>query len=83
MKRHRNRNNRRLHFIGWMLSCLVVLQSIFTFELSNVLWVLPLMLGFTFCGHYFCEGDHMSCTDPIASIKGQYNLFKDICTRKI
>jgi hypothetical protein len=51
--------------------------------LSNVLWVLPLMLGFTFCGHYFCEGDHMSCTDPIASIKGQYNLFKDICTRKI
>jgi len=40
-------------------------------------------LGFTFCGHYFCEGDNMSCGDPIASIKGQFNLFKDMCTRKI
>lgn len=72
MKRHQNRNNRRLHFIGWLLACLVILQGLFTFELSNMLYAIPLVLAFTFCGHYFCEGDHMSCKDPMASLKGQF-----------
>lgn len=82
MKRHRNRNNRRLHFIGWLLACLVVIQGVFTLELLHVLWAIPLILVFTFCGHYFCEGDHMSCADPKGSLQWQFAMFKDIITRK-
>lgn len=83
MKRHKNRNNRRLHFIGWLLAVLVILQSVFTFDLGGILYAIPLVLGFTFAGHHFCEEEPMSFADPVESLKCHLGLCRAIVSQEL
>ena len=82
LRRHTNQNNRRMHVAGWLLSILTVIYSIFTFSITDIFYVIPFVLGFTFAGHFFFEGDSMSCSNPKVSLMCQLRLVKEILTRK-
>lgn len=81
MKRHQNQNNRRLHFIGWLIGLLILVQAIFTFELTNIFYSVLFIVGCSFCGHYFCEGNAMDFSDPKASAKCHLRLCEMIVKR--
>ena len=69
LRRHRNQNNIRIHFLSWMLAVMVGVYSIITFNFFDALYAVPIVVLGTFAGHFFCEGDSMSFTSPTASLK--------------
>ena len=83
VKRHQNQNNRRLHFIGWLIALLIVIQALFTFEIGNIFYAGLFIMGFTFCGHYFCEGDQMNLADPSCSLKCHLKFCEMIVKKEI
>ena len=48
-----------------------------------MLYAVPFILVFTFCGHFFCEGDSMSLEDPMGSLRCQFFMFKEILMRRM
>ena len=83
MKRHTNKNNRRLHLAAAVVAILVIIQAILTFSFFDLIYAVILYLGLVFAGHYFCEGDRPSFSNPVESFKCQIRMYKEIASRKI
>ena len=81
---HKNKNCRRLHFLG---QCFTILFMIFVFFSSN--WVLvPLIpfviYPFAWSGHYFFEKNKPAAfKNPIKAKLCDWIMFKDILFKKI
>ena len=83
MKRHTNKNNRRLHVLAAIIGILVIIQSIFTFDFGSLIYAPILYLVLVFCGHYFCEGDRPELSSPLKSLRCHVRMLKEIANKKI
>lgn len=56
-----------MHFIGWIIALLIMIEAIFTFEIGNIFYAGLFIIGLNFVGHYFCEGNSMDLGKPLES----------------
>ncbi len=81
---HRNRTNRRLHFIGSTFSLMLFSIFIFTLDLKFFLFALIIGYGFAWVGHFFFEKNKPATfKKPLYSFMGDWVMYKDILTNKI
>lgn len=84
LSEHRNRNCRRLHFLGSTLAIVFLLISIAT---RNPWWLAAALVsgyGFAWIGHFAFEKNRpASFKQPLYSFIGDWAMYKDIWTRKI
>lgn len=84
LSEHRNRSNRRLHFIGSGLVLLTLLGVL----VSHWWWGFILMpvfgYGFAWVGHFFFEKNRPATFKyPLRSLAGDWVMFRDILLRRI
>ncbi|HKV96784.1 MAG: DUF962 domain-containing protein [Gammaproteobacteria bacterium] len=84
LSEHRNRSNRRLHFIGSWL----VLLTLIGVLVSQWWWGFILMpvfgYGFAWVGHFFFEKNRPATFKyPLRSLAGDWVMFRDILLRRI
>ncbi|MDE2069694.1 MAG: DUF962 domain-containing protein [Gammaproteobacteria bacterium] len=84
LSEHRNRSNRRLHFIGSGL----VLLTLIGVLVSHWWWGFILMpvfgYGFAWVGHFFFEKNRPATFKyPLRSLAGDWVMFRDILLRRI
>ncbi|HKT32750.1 MAG TPA: DUF962 domain-containing protein [Gammaproteobacteria bacterium] len=84
LSEHRNRSNRRLHFVGSWL----VLLTLIGVLISHWWWGFILMpvfgYGFAWIGHFFFEKNHPATFKyPLRSLAGDWVMFRDILLRRI
>jgi hypothetical protein len=84
LSEHRNRNCRRLHFIGSWFVLIILFYSIIISKWST-LWLMPVFgYGFVWAGHLFFEKNKPATfIYPVFSLMGDWVMFKDILTGKI
>lgn len=84
LSEHRNRNCRRLHFIGSALVLVVVAAAIAT---SDPLWLLAAPIagyGFAWTGHFAFEKNRPATFRyPVYSLLGDWVMFRDMLTGRI
>lgn len=81
---HSNRICRRLHFIGTLLSLILLLYSIFTFNWIGFIIIPFIANGFAMVGHFWFEKNKPGVlTSPLYSFVGNLVMFKDIIFGKI
>lgn len=84
LSEHRDRNSRRLHFVG---SCGVLVLAAVALVTFNAWWLLAALLcgyGFAWVGHFFFEKNKPATFKyPFYSFAGDWVMFKDILTGKI
>ena len=81
---HRNRTNRRLHFIGSTFALLMMTMFLVTLDLKFFLFALMMGYGFAWVGHYFFEKNKPATfKKPLWSLMGDWVMYKDILTNKI
>ena len=81
---HRNRTNRRLHFIGSTFALLMLSMFLVTLDFKYLLFVPILGYGFAWVGHFFFEKNKpASFKKPLYSFRGDVMMYKDILTNKI
>lgn len=83
LSEHQNTTCRRLHFIGSLLVCVVLLVALLT-QRWHFLWLLPVIgYGFAWVGHFFFEKNKPATFKyPFYSLLGDWVLFKDILIGK-
>jgi hypothetical protein len=81
---HRDRNCRRLHFLGSSLVLLVLIVVLATGRWYG-LWLLPLIgYGFAWVGHFFFEKNRPATfKHPLYSLIGDWVMFRDILIGRI
>lgn len=84
LSEHRNRSNRRLHFVGSWL----VLLTLIGVLISQWWWgfiLIPVFgYGFAWIGHFFFEKNHPATFKyPLRSLAGDWVMFRDILLRRI
>lgn len=84
LSEHRNRQCRRLHFIGSMLIILLVVYVLFSGYWQG-LFMLPVIgYGFAWTGHYFFEKNKPATfVYPFYSLLGDWVMFRDILFGKL
>ena len=81
---HRNRINRRLHFIGSTFALMMLSILLVTFDPKYLLFGLLLGYGFAWVGHFFFEKNRpASFKKPLYSFMGDWMMYKDILTGQI
>ena len=81
---HRNRTNRRLHFIGSTFALMLLSIFIVTLEPKYFFFALIMGYGFAWVGHFFFEKNKpASFKKPLYSFMGDWNMYKDILTNRI
>ena len=84
LSEHRDRNCRRLHFIGSSLAIVFVIVAIVA---RNPWWLLAGLLcgyGFAWIGHFVFEKNKpASFKQPLFSFIGDWAMYRDIWARKI
>ena len=84
MAEHRNRTNRRLHFIGSTFALLMMTMFLVTLDLKFFLFALMMGYGFAWVGHFFFEKNKPATfKKPLWSLMGDWVMYKDILTNKI
>jgi hypothetical protein len=84
LQEHRNRTSRILHVFGTGI-VLLELITLIVVQASGWYWfVLPLTgYGFAWVGHFFFEKNRPATFQyPLWSLRGDFTLFFDVCTRK-
>ena len=84
LSEHSNIICRRLHFIGSLLSIVVLLYALMT-QVFTLLWLVPVIgYGFAWVGHFFFEKNRPATFSyPLYSFMGDWVMFKDILFKKI
>ncbi len=84
LSEHRDRNCRRLHFVGSSLAIVFVITAIAT---RNPWWLLAGLLcgyGFAWIGHFvFEKNTPASFKQPLFSFVGDWAMYRDIWLGKI
>jgi hypothetical protein len=84
LQEHKNRTNRRLHFMGSTLGLLFFITMI---SIGKLMFLpLGLMIGYAFAwvGHYFFEKNKPATFQrPLWSFMGDWVMWKDILTGAI
>lgn len=84
LSEHRDRRNRRMHFLG---SCLVLVSALAALALHNfvVLAAMPVVgYGSAWFGHFVFEKNNPATfTHPIYSLMGDWLMFWQILTRRV
>jgi hypothetical protein len=83
MKRHSNKNNRRLHLLGALIAVLIIIQTLFTFDFFNLIYAPIIYVICGFCGHYLCEGSKPDFQNPFRSLKCHAKMIQEIVAKKI
>ena len=83
MRRHTNKNNRRFHFAAAVIAIIIVVQSILTLSLFDLIYAVLIYFGLVYAGHHFCQEDKPSFANPMGSLKCQIRMYKEMVTRKI
>lgn len=84
LSEHRDRNCRRMHFIGSSLAIVFVVVTIVT---RNPWWLLAGLLsgyGFAWIGHFVFEKNKpASFKQPLFSFIGDWAMYRDVWARRI
>ena len=81
---HKNRTNRRLHFIGSTFALLCLTMLIITGEIIYFPLALLMGYGFAWVGHFFFEKNKPATFQrPLWSLMGDWVMYKDILTGNI
>jgi hypothetical protein len=84
LSEHRDRNCRRMHFIGSSLAIVFVVVAIVT---RNPWWLLTGLLsgyGFAWIGHFVFEKNKpASFKQPLFSFIGDWAMYRDVWARRI
>ena len=81
---HRNKNCRRLHFIGQWVTIIFTI-TILKYEIWYLIPFIPFVIyPFAWCGHYFFEKNKPAAfNDPIKAKISDWIMFKDILIGRI
>jgi len=81
---HKNRTNRRLHFVGTSIFIILATYMILT-QSWKLFFLLPVIgYGFAWAGHFFIEKNRPATfTYPILSLRSDFVMWYQILTGKI
>lgn len=84
LQEHKNRTNRKLHFIGTLLLLIVAAVMVFT-QHWTLAFLLPILgYGFAWFGHFAIEKNRPATfTYPIYSLICDFKMFADILRGKL
>ncbi len=81
---HKNRVNRRLHFVGSALSVITLGYALLAWALWPVVAALLIGYGFAWTGHFFFEKNRPATfTHPWYSFLGDWFMFRDMLVGRI
>jgi hypothetical protein len=84
LEEHRNRNCRRLHFVGSLLVLLVLSWSVISSNLLLLLLLPVIGYGFAWVGHFVFEKNRPATFKyPLYSLIGDWVMFRDMLTGRI
>lgn len=84
LSEHRNRTNRRLHFVGSSLGLVILLYAVVTLQPWLILLALVVGYAFAWVGHFFFEKNKPATfTYPWQSWKGDWRMWWDILRGQI
>jgi hypothetical protein len=84
LSQHSNRTSRRLHFIGLILSLVVLTIVMVTASWFYLPITLVLGYGFAWSGHFFFEKNKPATFKyPLLSLLGDFTMAKDIICGKV
>lgn len=84
LSQHGNRTSRRLHFIGLILSLVVLTIVLVTASWFYLPMTLVLGYGFAWIGHFFFEKNKPATFKyPLLSLLGDFTMAKDIICGKV
>ena len=79
LSQHENTTCRRLHFVGSLLTVLLVFYIVFSSQWMMLLLIPVIGYGFAWLGHFFFEKNRPATfTYPVYSFIGDWVMFKDM-----